>query len=107
MRRLSTRGLIHYEQDKFEEALKDLDASIKISDQNPEPFVTRGLVYYESDDVDKAIADFTAALKLDPEDGQALRSQIAGEDDAREQSPRGSLAEGQAAVTSHEPIHAR
>ena len=65
---LASRGSAFDDQDKYDEAIADYDAALKLSPGDPAVLILRGNSYDAKGDKQKAIADYTAAIKINPED---------------------------------------
>ncbi len=62
---LLLKGLVYYDREEYEEAVKWATKSIEIYNRNGEAFFERGLMYYYMDKYEEAAADFTAAAKIE------------------------------------------
>lgn len=60
------RGLYHYGNGDYEDALADLDEAIANVNRNGELHATRGMILQQLGDHEAAEEDFDMALKLDP-----------------------------------------
>ena len=60
------RGLTYYRMAKYEKALADFNAAIKILPKNPYAYNNRGLTYEKLGKRELAIRDYRMALKFDP-----------------------------------------
>ena len=65
---LANRGSAFDDQDKYDEAIADYDAALKLSPGDPAVLILRGNAYDAKGDKQKAIADYTAAIKINPDD---------------------------------------
>lgn len=59
-------GLIAYEQNQYEEALKHLEAALKIDPQNTEALFRRGIIFQKQGKTDEAIAAYREVVRIDP-----------------------------------------
>ena len=62
----TNRATAFMKLEKYEEALKDLDAAIKANDKYPQAFHKRGEVNIKLKEFNNAIRDFQTAQELDP-----------------------------------------
>jgi tetratricopeptide (TPR) repeat protein len=60
------RGDYHYECSRYDAALADYNAALKLDPKNAEAISNRGWVFYQRGDLDTALAEFDDALQLDP-----------------------------------------
>ncbi|HRI65658.1 MAG TPA: tetratricopeptide repeat protein [Polyangium sp.] len=68
---LNDRGSDHTMAGRFDKALADFNAAIKLAPNEALPFYNRGATKYIEGDVEGAIEDFTAAIERNPEFVQA------------------------------------
>jgi tetratricopeptide (TPR) repeat protein len=67
------RGMLFYEQEKFEEALKDFNKSIEIETEDSRYYAARALILsLHKKDSDGALNDCDYSLKYDPDNTEAL-----------------------------------
>lgn len=64
---LMTRGVDRFFKKRYAEAIRDLDAAIRLDPENADLYHWRGCAYAQSDQCDKAVADFTQVIDRDPE----------------------------------------
>jgi tetratricopeptide (TPR) repeat protein len=64
---LNARGDLHYEAGRYNAALTDYNAALKLEPKNAEAISNRGWVMYQKDDKQTALAEFNAALAISPE----------------------------------------
>ena len=62
-----TRGVDRFFKKRSAEAIRDLDAAIRLDPENADLYHWRGCAYAQSDQCDKAVADFTQVIDRDPE----------------------------------------
>lgn len=65
----SKKGFELYEQEKYEEALEELNKAIELNPKNFKAHNRIGLVYYQRGEYDQAIEEFNKAIKLNPDFG--------------------------------------
>ncbi|MDH7570345.1 MAG: tetratricopeptide repeat protein [Armatimonadota bacterium] len=63
----NTRGTELYENDAYEEAVREFSAAVSLNPTNPTYHVNLAVALSEQGDFDRAIAEFQEALRLDPE----------------------------------------
>jgi tetratricopeptide (TPR) repeat protein len=61
------RGLAYLAKGYVDDALVDIDVTIKLAPDNAEAYVGRGILYYAKDELDRAIAAFDEAIRLVPD----------------------------------------
>jgi len=61
----NARGDHHYENKRYDLALADYNAALRLDPKNAEATSNRGWVFYQQGDHDTALAEFDDALKLD------------------------------------------
>lgn len=59
-------GLIAYEQSRWDEALRQFDAALKIDPQNTEALFRRGIIFQKQNKFDDAIAAYRELIRIDP-----------------------------------------
>ncbi|HZR45997.1 MAG TPA: tetratricopeptide repeat protein, partial [Candidatus Manganitrophaceae bacterium] len=59
-------GLIAYEQNRWDEALQQFDAALKIDPQNTEALFRRGIIFQKQNKIDDAIAAYRELIRIDP-----------------------------------------
>eukprot|EP01129_Flabellula_baltica_P017032 TRINITY_DN9311_c0_g1_i1.p1 TRINITY_DN9311_c0_g1~~TRINITY_DN9311_c0_g1_i1.p1 ORF type:complete len:447 (+),score=94.59 TRINITY_DN9311_c0_g1_i1:12-1352(+) len=67
------RGLVRYETECYEEAIRDFGVAIQMNDQYALPFFHRGCCYKDMKDFEKALQDFDRAIDIDPRCAGAFR----------------------------------
>jgi tetratricopeptide (TPR) repeat protein len=60
------RGLIYADMGNFEAALANLNRSVEMNSQLPNPYFHRGNLYLQRKQYDKAISDYNKLQELDP-----------------------------------------
>jgi tetratricopeptide (TPR) repeat protein len=60
------RGLHHYQNQRYAEAIADFDEAVHLAPKDAELYVTRGSVLAEKEDYDEAMKDLQHALERDP-----------------------------------------
>ncbi len=68
---LINRGLENCNDGKFDQAIKDFDAALKLKPNDAAIITYRGVAKYAKGQLDAALADFEQAIKLDPKHGKA------------------------------------
>ncbi len=68
------RGMAHFANEDYGEALEDFKAAIKTDPQNGKAFYYRGIVYRMNRDYRKALRDFDRSLELSPYEFDTLLS---------------------------------
>jgi tetratricopeptide (TPR) repeat protein len=63
----NNRGILYYEQKKWELALADYNQALKINPDLALAYVNRGLVYYNQKKWELALADYNQAIKINPD----------------------------------------
>ena len=66
------RGVLFYKQEKYDEALKDLNTAISINPEYSDALNSRGVLYKELGKCLLALKDFRKALRLTPSDSDGL-----------------------------------
>ncbi|MGK7941305.1 MAG: tetratricopeptide repeat protein [Crocosphaera sp.] len=64
----NNRGIVYYEQGKYEKALAEYNQAIQLNPQYFEAYCNRGVIYYEQGKYEKALADCNQAIQLNPKD---------------------------------------
>ncbi|MBI3804541.1 MAG: tetratricopeptide repeat protein [Nitrospirae bacterium] len=59
-------GLIAYDQNQYDEAIKHLDAALKLDPQNTEALFRKGAIYQKQNKTDEAIAAYREVVRIDP-----------------------------------------
>ncbi len=59
-------GLIAYDQNRLDEALKSFDAALKLDAQNTEALFRRGVILQKQNKTEEAIASYREVVRLDP-----------------------------------------
>src|SRR5271154_4675061 len=62
----NNRGNALTSEGRYDLAIRDYDASIKLDPQFAKPFNNRGVAYQKRGDYDRAIDDFDAAINIEP-----------------------------------------
>lgn len=65
------RGLELCNDGKFDQAIRDFDAALKLKPNDPAIITYRGVARYAKGQNDAALQDFEQAIKLDPKHGKA------------------------------------
>lgn len=68
------RGSAYLDVDKFDKAIADLAASIKLKPDYADSYFNRGFAYEGKKDYDKAIADYTRVIAIAPDYAKAYYS---------------------------------
>ena len=63
---LAIRGMIHFEKDRYEKALKDLNQSISLNPGNPVSFNNRAIVLNATGRYQEALINLDQAIKMNP-----------------------------------------
>jgi len=58
---------------KYDEALRDLDMTIKYAPGKMEHYHTRGIIYYQKNEDALALADLNKAIEIDPTNTQLYK----------------------------------
>ncbi len=61
------KGGDFYDQNDYENAIKEYNQAIQLAPSFPGSYNNRGITYYAMGELDKAIQDYTQAIQLDPE----------------------------------------
>lgn len=80
------RAMENHQQKKYDEAIKDFDAALKIDAKFAPAYRDRGICYSVKKDYAKAIADLTEYIKLRPDDPDGYESRAvahSGKGDAK------------------------
>jgi len=64
-RQFLTRGTRHYEEGRYDQAIRDLSDSIRRDTRSAKAYTMRGWAFYRKRDYRTALGDFNDALKLD------------------------------------------
>ena len=67
------RGLHYFGQERYESAVEDFTAALRLDPKDARTYRNRGDAYYGQSIWEKAIADYVQVLRLDPQDAQAHR----------------------------------
>lgn len=59
-------GLIAYEQNQLDEALKQFDAALKLDPQSTEALFRRGVIFQKQNKIDDAIAAYREVVRVEP-----------------------------------------
>lgn len=59
-------GLIAYDQNRYDEAMKHLDAALKLDPQNTEALFRKGVILQKENQIDRAIQTYRDIIRLDP-----------------------------------------
>jgi S1-C subfamily serine protease/Flp pilus assembly protein TadD len=59
-------GLIAYEQNQWDEALKQFDAALKLDPQNTEALFRRGVIFQKQNKMDDAVTAYRELVRVDP-----------------------------------------
>ncbi|WDT79249.1 MAG: tetratricopeptide repeat protein [Candidatus Manganitrophus sp.] len=59
-------GLIAYDQNRLDDALKSLDAALKLDPQNTEALFRRGVILQKQNKVEEAVASYREVVRIDP-----------------------------------------
>ena len=59
-------GLIAYEQNQWDEALKQFDAALKLDPQSTEALFRRGVIFQKQNKIDDAIAAYREVIRIEP-----------------------------------------
>ena len=59
-------GLIAYDQNRYDEAMKHLDAALKLDPQNTEALFRKGVIFQKEDQIDEAIRTYRETVRIDP-----------------------------------------
>jgi tetratricopeptide (TPR) repeat protein len=65
------QGIENSQKGKYDQAIKDFNAALKLKPRDPALFTYRGVVYYAKGQYDQAMKDFNQALEIDPKFGRA------------------------------------
>jgi tetratricopeptide (TPR) repeat protein len=65
------RGIENSQKGRYDQALKDFNAALKLKPRDPTLITYRGVVYYAKGQYDLAMKDFNQALEIDPNFGRA------------------------------------
>ena len=65
-----------YEENRFDEALREVNKIIKMYPHSPEPYIWLGDIEFEMSDIDKAVEAYKKAIRLD-ENNPVVHSSIA------------------------------
>lgn len=68
------KGIANCEAGKFDQAMQDFNAGLKLKPNDPGLWDYRGMVYRCKGQNDKAIQDFNKAMELDPKFARAYRN---------------------------------
>jgi tetratricopeptide (TPR) repeat protein len=68
------RGMVRFEFDRYEEALKDLNESIRLFPTNPVAFNNRGIILNSMHRYPEALVNLNQAIKLNPDYPDALEN---------------------------------
>jgi len=60
------RGNLYSIQGRFQEAIDDYNAAIKLNPHDPESYANRGVVYGQTGQLPQALTDFNQAIELNP-----------------------------------------
>src|SRR5215475_3233412 len=60
---LVDRGFAYLDKDRFDRAIADFEAAMKIEPEYSSAFFGRGLAYYRQDKLDLSVADFDEAIR--------------------------------------------
>ena len=61
------RGVYYLDQDKYAQAIKELEKAISLDDQNPYAYYYSGMANYKSGNGKKAAEDLRTFIKLAPD----------------------------------------
>jgi len=61
-----SRGQLHVNQDKFDEAMRDFGEALKINPRSADALVARGNLLVKQGKIEEAVADFDKAIASDP-----------------------------------------
>ena len=70
----SNRGVAHYHNGMYDQAILDFDAALALDPGDAEVYYNRGLAYRNKGDYDQAVRDYGEAIRLDPEFAFAYKS---------------------------------
>jgi len=70
----NNKGVIYYEEDNYDKAIKYLNKAIGLSPKNDAYYNNRGLVYNKLKDYKKAYEDFNNSIKLNHKNTSAYKS---------------------------------
>jgi tetratricopeptide (TPR) repeat protein len=68
---LHNRGIAFTDLNRFEEAIEDFTASLRLRPEHANTYFRRAHALHLMSEFDKAIADYTNVVRLDPNDGDA------------------------------------
>lgn len=68
----NNRGLIHWKMGRTGAAKEDFHESIKLDEENGDPYFNLGLIYFDEADHDKALQYLEGAVEMSPRDSQFL-----------------------------------
>jgi|GEM_PF-460381 len=68
----NNRGLIHWKMGRIDLAKQDFDESIKLDEENGDPYFNLGLIYFDENDHDNALYYLEGAVEMSPADSQFL-----------------------------------
>ena len=60
------RAICHWRWDRFDEALADYSATVRLKPDYVAGYASRGAVHRQKGDLDAALADWDTAIRLDP-----------------------------------------
>jgi protein O-mannosyl-transferase len=66
------RGVAHYHQGRYREALEDFDKALELDLRNTKTWLMRGSLFMRTEQTRRALEDFNRALELDPRFAEAL-----------------------------------
>lgn len=65
------RGIIYFEQGKYDLALANYDQAIEINSKNAKAYYNRGNIYFQQGKNNLALAEFSQAIKANPNHAKA------------------------------------
>jgi len=68
----NNRGLIHWKMGRIDEAKQDFLESIRLEEENGDPYFNLGLIYFDESDQVSALHYLREAVRLNPADSQFL-----------------------------------
>lgn len=71
------RAVALLREGRMEEAMRDLDLTLKLNPRSTHAYVNRGTIFSRQGELDKALADFAQAISLDPQFAEAHGEQCA------------------------------